>query len=215
MRIAVRDEWFELLPERALFWPARGLLVVADYHLGKAETFQQQGFWLPSQSGQQDLKRLSALALKLEAKHVLFLGDLVHSLSGVTEAVVTEFARWLQEFNGSVQVVLGNHDIGLARRWPQEWSKADCCAQATIGQFRFQHQPVERPAGADLFCWAGHVHPMIHLTQGPDRVRLPGFVINEYQGVLPAFSSVSGGYDVPLRPAERRFAIGGDRIYEL
>ena len=56
---------------------------------------------------------------------------------------------------------------------------------------------------------------MIQLAQGPDRVRLPAFVINDRQGVLPAFSSVSGGYDVPCVPDERRFAIGGDRIYEL
>lgn len=56
---------------------------------------------------------------------------------------------------------------------------------------------------------------MIQLAQGPDRVRLPGFVINDAQGLLPAFSSVSGGYDVPLRPGERRFGIGDHRIYEL
>lgn len=211
----VRDESFELLPERALFWPAHGLLVVADCHLGKAETFQQQGLWLPSQSGQQDLTRLSSLTLRLGAKHVLFLGDLVHSLNGVTEPIVAEFARWLQEFKGAVQVMLGNHDAGLARRWPPQWGRADRCAQATIGQFRFQHQPVERQAEADIFYWVGHVHPMIQLAQGPDRVRLPGFVIKEYQGLLPAFSSVSGGYDVPWRPDERRFAIGGDRIYAL
>ena len=215
MRVTVREECFELLPERALFWPARSLLVVADCHLGKAETFQQQGLWLSSQSGQQDLKRLSALALRLGAKQVLFLGDLVHSLRGVTEAVVAEFGRWLHEFGGSVQVVLGNHDAGLARRWPNEWAKADRSEQVTIEPFHFRHQPVTGTAETDAFYWVGHVHPTIQLAQGPDRIRLPGFVISEYQGLLPAFSSVSGGYDVPLRPTERRFAIGGDRIYEL
>ncbi|MFO0719333.1 MAG: hypothetical protein U0319_01235 [Nitrospira sp.] len=62
MRIRIRDECVALLPERAMFWPTHSLLVVADCHLGKAETFQQQGFWLPSQSGQQDLTRLCARA---------------------------------------------------------------------------------------------------------------------------------------------------------
>lgn len=215
MRVIVRDQCVELRPERALFWPAQSLLVVADCHLGKAETFQQQGFWLPSQSGQQDLTRLSELVLKLGAKHVLFLGDLVHSLSGVTAAVVGEFARWLHEFSGSVHVVLGNHDKGLARRWPEEWARAERCEQLTMGPFCFRHQPVDGTADAESFYWVGHVHPMIRLVQGPDRVRLPGFLINEHQGVLPAFSSVSGGYDVPLRADERRFAIGDNRIYEL
>lgn len=215
MRIRIRNECVALLPERAMFWPTHSLLVVADCHLGKAETFQQQGLWLPSQSGQQDLTRLSALVLSVDAQHVLFLGDLVHSLSGVTDAVVAEFARWLHEFSGSVRVVLGNHDGGLARRWPKEWVKAERCDQVTIAPFRFKHQPIEGTVEADTFYWVGHVHPMIQLAQGPDRVRLPAFVINDRQGVLPAFSSVSGGYDMPLRPDERRFAIGGDRIYEL
>ena len=215
MRITVRNECVELLPERALFWSDRSLLVVADCHLGKAETFQQQGLWLPSQSRQQDLKRLSSVALKVGAKQVLFLGDLVHSLSGVTDAVVGEFAQWLSEFSGSVQVVLGNHDAGLAHRWPQEWATIERCEQVRLEPFLFRHQPVERPVEADTFHWVGHVHPMIHVAQGPDRVRLPGFVIQEGQGILPAFSSISGGYDMPVRQTERRFAIGGDRIYEL
>ncbi|ULA61888.1 MAG: Metallophos domain-containing protein [Nitrospira sp.] len=215
MRIRIRNEWVALLPERALFWPTHSLLVVADCHLGKAETFQQQGLWLPSQSGPQDLKRLAALVFKVDAQHVLFLGDLVHSSSGVTTAVVMEFSQWLSEFSGSVQVVLGNHDAGLARRWPQEWAKAERCEQVRIEPFLFRHQPVDGPLEADTFYWVGHVHPMIQLAQGPDRVRLPGFVINDWQGVLPAFSSVSGGYDVSLRPDERRFGIAGDRIYEL
>ena len=215
MRINIREEWFELLPERALFWPARGLLVVADCHLGKAETFQRGGLWLPSQLGKQDLTRLSRLTQRVEAQQVLFLGDLIHSLSGLTEAVVTGFGRWLYEFNGSVQVVFGNHDAGLGPRWPQEWAKADRCDRVTIEQFRFQHEPVDGIAEADTFYWVGHVHPMIQLERGPDRIRLPGFVMSECQGVLPAFSSGSGGYDVPARADERRFAIGGDRIYEL
>ena len=59
MRIAVREEEFELLPDRCLYWPSQELLAVADVHLGKAETFQQQGLWLPADAREKDLSTLS------------------------------------------------------------------------------------------------------------------------------------------------------------
>jgi DNA ligase-associated metallophosphoesterase len=213
VRLTVRGEQFELLPERALFWPSRRLLVVADCHLGKAETFQQQGFWLPSRS--QDLDRLSALAGRVGAKEVLFLGDLVHTLSGVTEAVVEAFARWLGEFDGSVRIVLGNHDAGLAKRWPAQWRRADVCERLDVERFRFQHQLADGQAEAELFYWVGHVHPMIRMERGPDRLRLPAFVIGTSQGLLPAFSSMSGGYDISPLAEERVFVIGEGLVYEI
>ncbi len=215
MRLTVCGEQFELLPERALFWPSRRLLVVADCHLGKAETFQQQGFWLPSQSRQQDLSRLSALATRVGAEEVLFLGDLVHALSGVTEAVVAEFAQWLREFDGSVRIVLGNHDAGLAKRWPEEWRRAALCERVDIERFRFQHHLGGGQGEAGLFYWVGHVHPMIRLERGPDRLRLPAFVIGSFRGLLPAFSSMSGGYDVSPPAEERVFVIGEGQVYEV
>ncbi|MEZ4467584.1 MAG: hypothetical protein R3F43_24855 [bacterium] len=41
--LEVAGEVLWLLPERALYWPAAGVLAVADLHWGKAETFQQHG----------------------------------------------------------------------------------------------------------------------------------------------------------------------------
>ena len=58
-------------------------------------------------------------------------------------------------------------------------------------------------------------HPMISLQKGPDRVRLPGFVISGFQGLLPAFSSLSGGYDVPFSSDDHVFVAGNGRVYEI
>jgi metallophosphoesterase superfamily enzyme len=121
----------------------------------------------------------------------------------------------MERFGGEVRVILGNHDAGLARRWPAEWARAFRHDRLRLDSFLFQHQPVLEPIGEDVFCWAGHVHPMICLQKGPDRLRLPGFVISRTQGWLPAFSSVTGGCDMALAPQDRAFVVGGGNVYEV
>lgn len=215
MTIVIRGEPFELLPERCLFWPAHRLLVVADLHLGKSETFQQSGLCLPSQSHRADLTALTRAIHRTQATRLLFLGDLVHAVAGVTEAVRRQFARWLDSFHGEVAVVLGNHDAGLAKRWPREWTRAVRHPRVMIDAVGFQHEPVSRRRAGGPFLWVGHVHPMIALKRGPDRLRLPGFVISRSQGMLPAFSSVSGGSDMRLTPRLRAFVVGDGQVYEV
>jgi uncharacterized protein len=215
MRIVVRDEEFELLPDRCLYWPSQELLVVADVHLGKAETFQKQGLWLPAGAGAKDLSTLREVIAGRPVRRLIFLGDLVHSMAGVTNQVLEDFAEWIGDFDGDVQVVVGNHDAGLAKRWPAAWDRATRCDQVRLYGFVFQHQPVGSPGPEEEFYWVGHVHPMILLRNGPDRLRLPGFVISAFQGMLPAFSTLSGGYDVPFSSDDQVFVTGNGRVYQV
>jgi len=215
MRIIIREEEFELLPERCLFWPSQRLLVVADCHFGKAETFQRHGLWLPSVPLGQDLAILSAITKRLSIERLLFLGDLVHSLAGVTEDIIRDFAAWLAAYSGHVQVVVGNHDAGLAKRWPAAWNGAQLSERVRIGDFLFQHQPTDELSQDRTFYWAGHVHPVMRLERGPDRIRLPAFVIAESQGLLPAFSQLAGGFDVPPSSRTRIFVVREQEVYEV
>ena len=215
MRIVVREEEFELLPDRCLYWPSQELLVVADVHKGKAETFQEQGLWLPAGSCGKNLSTLSEIITGRAVRRLIFLGDLVHSMAGVTGDVLEDFARWMRNFGGEVQVVVGNHDVGLAKRWPAAWEQASLCDHVRLGNFIFQHQPVSKADAKEEFYWVGHIHPTFLLQRGPDRMRLPGFVISEFQGLLPAFSSLSGGYDTPFSSSDRVFVSNGDRVYEV
>lgn len=73
----------------------------------------------------------------------MFLGDLVHSRAGVTEDLVRDFGTWLTAYPGDVQVVIGNHDAGLVKRWPAAWKRAKLSERMRIGNFLFQHQPGE------------------------------------------------------------------------
>jgi hypothetical protein len=47
-----------LVGARALYWPARRALLIADLHLGKADVFRRAGIALPSGGTGEDLQRL-------------------------------------------------------------------------------------------------------------------------------------------------------------
>ncbi|HXH01105.1 MAG TPA: hypothetical protein VNI56_02790, partial [Xanthomonadaceae bacterium] len=59
--VDIAGERFELLGERALHWPRRQRLLIADLHLGKADLFRRAGIGLPRGGTSRDLQRLSAL----------------------------------------------------------------------------------------------------------------------------------------------------------
>ena len=46
--VTIAGERLQLLPQRALLWPARALLMVADAHFGKAARFRTLGVPVPS-----------------------------------------------------------------------------------------------------------------------------------------------------------------------
>ncbi|MBC7753171.1 MAG: DEAD/DEAH box helicase, partial [Moraxellaceae bacterium] len=48
MRLNLRGETLELLPEKAFLWVEKAMLVLSDLHLGKADSLQAQGVPIPS-----------------------------------------------------------------------------------------------------------------------------------------------------------------------
>jgi metallophosphoesterase superfamily enzyme len=66
----------ELLPGKAAWDPARRTLLLADLHLGKAETFQAHGIALPSDGDAGTLNALLELAAVHHPEQVVVLGDL-------------------------------------------------------------------------------------------------------------------------------------------
>ena len=43
----MRGERLQLHADRALYWPARGRLLIADLHLGKGDVFRRAGIAVP------------------------------------------------------------------------------------------------------------------------------------------------------------------------
>jgi DNA ligase-associated metallophosphoesterase len=214
IEIDVLNERFMLHEERCLYWPSHKLLVVADLHLGKSETFQQNGLWLSSQANADDLQRLLKITRNLDVKEILFLGDLIHSARGITSEIRALFADWITQFDGIITVAIGNHDLPLVRNWPPEWAAVGLVDKWSINNFVFQH---ETPAVAQggTFYWVGHVHPMVRIESGPDRLRLPSFVITRNLGHLPAFSSLAGGQNISLGQGRKIYPVGENQVFSL
>jgi DNA ligase-associated metallophosphoesterase len=202
----------ELLPERALHWAEGHVLAVADLHWGKTESFQQHGIPLPTGVLEDDLARLSAALNATGARRLLLLGDLIHSRQGLTDDVVRHVTAW-REGHPGVEMVLvrGNHDRHV-KSLPPTWRMEDRADALDEGPFRFAHHPEAVPG---RYVWAGHLHPMVRLTGGADRLRLPCFHVGRDVGVLPAFSAFTGGVNVSRRAGDRVFAIAGPAVVEV
>lgn len=211
--ITVRDEIFELLPERCAYRRSDRTLLAADLHWGKAETFQRHGFALPSTVIDDDLKRLSRTIHETKAERLLILGDLIHAPIGVTAGVKSTVTAWRsQHAELTLQMIRGNHDRKF--HWPDAWNVEDIGTELVEGEFLFTH---DEPAKAEgKFVWMGHIHPVIHLRGGGDSLRLPCFMIERQLGLLPAFSAFTGGASVGPRTAGKRaFAITDDAVIEV
>ena len=83
-----------LLPERAAYWPARETLFVADFHLGKAASFRRAGIPLPSGTTTENVERLGCAVDRTRARHVVFLGDFLHSAEARAPRTLERFAAW-------------------------------------------------------------------------------------------------------------------------
>lgn len=194
MTLAGEPVW--LLGARALYWPARARLVIADLHLGKSHAFRQAGIAVPSGATRADLARLDGLVQAWGARELWIVGDVLHGPAG--DAAWRE--RWIEwrRAHATLDVVAlpGNHDRALEG---EALGLRQLGESATDGPFVFRHLP--RPDAAGGHVIAGHVHPKLRL---PGLARAaPGFWLREQLTVLPAFSEFTGGQPVQLAPGER------------
>jgi DNA ligase-associated metallophosphoesterase len=192
---AARLQWqasqLELLPQRALWHRATGCLLVADLHLGKAESFQASGIPLPSDGDLSTLNQLLDLAAQLQPQRVVVLGDLIHSRLGLTAELRAKIGALPELLGCPLELIGGNHDQGS---WLEGLSAG---APRRCGDLWLSHEPCT-PMEAGLLNVAGHVHPVAVLGKGADRLRLPCFALRRpaRQLLLPAFGHLTGGYAV-------------------
>ncbi len=208
-----------MMPERALYLPEEETLLVADVHWGKAASFRASHIPMPTGSTAADLARLSQALLHSGARRLVVLGDLLHARSGRQPGTLAAVSAW-RERHADIEMVLvrGNHDTHAGDP-PAELRIACHDAPWPLGPFTCVHDPSldpPIPSADESYLLGGHLHPTIALTgRGRLRVRLPCFVFGARAGILPAFSSFTGGGMHKLRDGDQLFAIADDRVIPL
>jgi DNA ligase-associated metallophosphoesterase len=203
----------ELLPERALWWPAAGVLFVADLHLGKAATYRALGQPVPGGTTQQNLERLDRLIDRHAAREIVFLGDFLHAAQARTQALLAAVADWRARRSAlRCTLVRGNHD-SRAGDPPAALGFEVVDEPHLMGPFAACHHPQRHPTH---FVLAGHLHPVCRLHgRGRDSLRLPCFVRDAEQLILPAFGEFTGGWLMEAEPGRRFYAVGGEGVWPL
>jgi len=213
LEIELCGERLRLLPDRALFWPARRMLLIADTHFGKAATFRSHGIPIPTGTTAGDLARLTELLCATAAAELVVLGDFLHAARGRADETMGELCAWRAahaELN--IRLVRGNHDRAAGDP-PAAWNIR--CVEP--GQFEppfvFAHEPLVDDRG---YALAGHLHPAVHLSDPyGGGLRAACFWFGSRRGVLPAFGAFTGGKGIAAVEGDRVFAIGPAEIVEL
>lgn len=76
--LTVEGEELWLLPDKAVYWPARRCLLIADAHFGKASAYRSLGQPVPQGTTTANLERLDRLVSALPCAQLIFLGDFLH-----------------------------------------------------------------------------------------------------------------------------------------
>lgn len=208
--ITLLGEALQLLPQKAMFWPKRKTLFIADTHFGKITHFRKAGIALPDTAAFENFRRLRYLLNTTKPAQVYFLGDLFHS------ELNTEwfgFKELLNQFpHIQFHLIEGNHDI----LDESSYAKANFTVHNTpvlLGNFLLSHEPLEKdiPEGVVNFC--GHLHPGVRLVgSARQTMRLPCFYLSKRQLIFPAFGEFTGLYLVKPKKEDAIYVCSGAEV---
>ena len=196
-----------LLPDKAIYFGDCNTLILADVHAGKGAAFRHAGLPIPLGSSQKDLQRIDQLLAQTGAKRLVILGDFLHAKSSRQPETLATIEHWrFSHPDIRMLLVRGNHDRS-AGRIPLEWEIDEVEEPFDEGcGILFAHEPRDGNA-VPVLC--GHVHPVVSVRDfDRSTVRVPCFWFDD-RGccVLPAFGSLTGGYNVGMRENERVYLV--------
>jgi len=211
--ITIQGEELILLPEKAIFWPFKKMLILSDLHIGKAGHFQKNGIPLPTESTIRDLKRLDALIEKFNPESVVIVGDMFHNKKN---AEWEPFERWRSQ-NSDIYMILvmGNHEI-----LPEQYYQVlDLKTTNYLCEkpFIFLHDTTNQyNLFDDYYRLGGHVHPAVRIRgKGKQTHTLSCFYVTEDFLLLPAFGSLTGNYLIDPKDNEQAYVIVQNQVIPL
>lgn len=215
IEIVCAGEPLWLLAGRAVWWPARRMLLVADIHFGKAASYRVLGQPVPHGTTRDNLDRLDALIARHAPEGIVFLGDFLHApeLRAATGPTLRMLREWRMAHPGlACTLVRGNHDRRAGDPAAVLHIKT-VDEPHEVGALALCHHPGVPARG---FVLAGHLHPVYTLRgRGRDHLRLPCFVAEPGRLLLPAFGAFTGGYPVDPDAAHGVYVVGEGRIWKV
>ena len=210
--VRVAGELLLLLPEKAVFWPAQAMLIIADIHFGKAASFRALGIPVPRGTTTENLAGLDALIEQHGARHVVFLGDFLHARAAHASSTQLAMQTWRNTRRDlRLTLVRGNHDKHAGD--PAASLGIELVDEPhEVGPFAFCHHPDIDTAG---YALAGHVHPAWVLATRFDSLRLPCFVVGSRRMILPSFGSFTGGHTVQREDGDAIFITSGEAVHSV
>jgi DNA ligase-associated metallophosphoesterase len=192
-----------LMADRALFWPARRALLVADLHLEKASWYAATGQMLPPYDSQATLMRLTALAELTDAMEIWALGDSFHDAVGPERLpVAAKSALDTLATGRRIIWIAGNHDAAAAL-------PGDRYEEAEVDGLVLRHEARLDETRPEL---SGHFHPKVRIATAARTLSRPCAVAGPSRLILPAFGALTGGLDVTSPAIRALFANGGEAM---
>ena len=208
-----QDEQLVLHPDRAIFWPTRNTLYIADTHFGKAATFRQAGIPVSEQTTLEDLARLDDLVENTKADRLVILGDFLHARVGRTQSVQNLLFQWRERHRElNISLIRGNHDLQSGDPWPE--LGIECLPDPTAeGNWDLRHLPIESTTRPFI---AGHLHPGFRIQEKARvSLRSPCWVVGPKRIIFPAFGSFTGLKNIKLERGEIAYLTSGKEVLPL
>jgi DNA ligase-associated metallophosphoesterase len=208
-----QGEQIALLPDRAMYWPKKKTVYIADTHFGKAATFRKAGIPVSEHTTEEDLLRISKMIQQTKADRLVILGDFLHARAGRTQPVRNLLFDWRDHFKSlNIVLIRGNHDLQSGDPWPE--LGIECLPDPTAETpWVLRHLPGESSTRPFI---AGHLHPGYRIQgKARDSLRCSCWVIGPGRIIMPAFGSFTGLKNVRLNSGETAYLTNGEEIYSI
>jgi len=208
MEVDIAGQVFELLPQKAIYWPSKRILLLADVHLGKINHFRKSGIPVPTKANDKNIEILMELVWAKKPDRIICLGDLFHSHYNPAWEVFGEVVKHFTAI--SFELIMGNHDIMSALQYQRKGIRV--YDSLVIESFLLTHHPLEA-VDENYYNLAGHIHPGVMLSgKGRQHIKLPCFYFGKHQGVLPAFGMFTGLALMKPTVEDKIFVIAENKI---
>ncbi|MEB2871390.1 ligase-associated DNA damage response endonuclease PdeM [Pseudomonas rhizosphaerae] len=202
-----------LLADKAIYWPERQTLLIADAHFGKAAAYRKLGQPVPQGTTTSNLQVIDRMLGKYPTQHLVFLGDFLHAPGSHSAGTLSTLAAWRTELPDlRITLIRGNHDK-RAGDPPVELRFEVVTEPLEMGPFALQHESDAHPS---LHVLAGHIHPVYRLHgRGRQSLRLPCYLLRNKVSLLPAFGAFTGGYKMDDATDQRVYVVGDGGVWRV